>query len=155
MSEVEKIYEFVFDKAYLDKVQLSILLDNLNDKKLARGFLNSLCILHKRYEISEEHKSELLLLYLEVFGEPSKEDIIETSAYFTEKMRGISNSRVSNTELRIKSLNFVMEYLKSKKDKSVFEECDLKTLYGIKAIMLDCEIYEDITMIDELIEKMK
>ena len=81
MSEVEKIYEFVFDKSYLDKVQLSILLDNLNDKKLASGFLNSLCILHKRYEISEEHKSELLLLYLEVFGEPSKEDIIETSTY--------------------------------------------------------------------------
>lgn len=48
-----------------------------------------------------------------------------------------------------------MEYLKSKKDKSIFDECDLKTLNGIKAIMLDCEIYEDITMIDELIEKMK
>ena len=37
MSEIEKIYQCVFDKAYLNKVELSILLDSLSDRKLAKG----------------------------------------------------------------------------------------------------------------------
>ena len=44
MSEIEKIYQCVFDKAYLNKVELSILLDSLSDRKLAKGFINSLCL---------------------------------------------------------------------------------------------------------------
>ena len=51
MSEIEKIYQCVFDKAYLNKVELSILLDSLSDRKLAKWFINSLCLSSNGYEV--------------------------------------------------------------------------------------------------------
>lgn len=68
MSEIEKLYKCVFDKAYLNKVELSILLDSLSDRKLAKGFVNSLCLSSTGYEIDESYKRELLFLYIEAFG---------------------------------------------------------------------------------------
>ena len=68
MSEIEKIYQCVFDKAYLNKVELSILLDSLSDRKLAKWFINSLCLSSNGYEVDESYQRELLFLYVEEFG---------------------------------------------------------------------------------------
>ena len=156
MSEIEKIYQCILEKSYLNKVELSILLESLSNRKLVKGFLNSICILNSRYEISEDYKTELLFLYIETFGEPSTtEDITESADYFSSEMGKISDSKIEQTELRIKSLGIIIEYIKNDKDKALFEECDLIILKSIKNILLESEMYVDIIVVDELINKLK
>ena len=52
-------------------------------------------------------------------------------------------------------MGVVVEYLKTDKDKAIFEKCDLELLKGIKSVLLELEMYNDIIIIDELINKYK
>lgn len=155
MSEIEKIYQCVFDKAYLNKVELSILLDSLSDRKLAKGFINSLCLSSNGYEVDESYQRELLFLYVEEFGVSTTEDIKDSVYYFTSELRKVSDSNISVTQRRVESLGVVVEYLKTDKDKAIFEKCSLELLKGIKYLLLELEMYNDIIIIDELINKYK
>jgi hypothetical protein len=155
MSEIEKLYKCVFDKAYLNKVELSILLDSLSDRKLAKGFVNSLCLSSTGYEIDESYKRELLFLYIEAFGPSTTDDIKESAYYFTTELRKVSDSNISETQRRVESLGVVVEYIKSDKDKAILEKYDLELLKGIKRMLLELEMYNDIIIIDELINKSK
>lgn len=155
MSEIEKIYQCVFDKAYLNKVELSILLDSLSDRKLAKGFINSLCLSSNGYEVDESYQRELLFLYVEEFGVSTTEDIKDSAYYFTSELRKVSDSNISITQRRVESLGVVVEYLKTDKDKAIFEKCDLELLKGIKSVLLELEMYKDIIIIDDLINSFK
>lgn len=155
MSEIKKIYQCVLEKSYLNKIELSILLDSLSDRKLVKGFLNNICILNTRYEIDEDYKNELLLLYIETFGEDSTDDIKETAEYFNVEIQKVFDEEISDTKQRIESLNTIIEYMGSDKDKSILEKCDLKALKSIKNILLESEMYVDIIVVDELINKLK
>ena len=155
MSEIEKIYQCVFDKAYLNKVELSILLDSLSDRKLAKGFINSLCLSNNGYEVDESYQRELLFLYVEEFGVSTKEDIKDSTYYFTSELRKVSDSNISETQRRVESLGIVVEYIKSDKDKVILEKCNIDLLKSIKSILLEHEMYKDIIIVDELINNFK
>lgn len=73
MTDIEIVYNCLHDKTYQDKLKLELILEQVQDKKLVKGFLTQLYSNSEGYEIDKEIPVELMASFL---GEtPDKDDL--------------------------------------------------------------------------------
>ena len=85
MKDVDLIWECLIDKSYKDNIQLELLINKIEDRKLAIGFLTDLWSKSSDWEVD---KDDIVNLTTSFLGEvPKKEMLIEYSSYFQTMMK--------------------------------------------------------------------
>lgn len=161
MKDIDLIWECLIDKSYQDNIQLELLLNKIEDRKLAIGFLIDLLVKYSDWEVDKDDIVNLTATFL---GEvPKKEMLIEYSSYF----RTLMNNKNDREEDVAKFLVYFLTTLSteiSKGDKGDFilseidttkldeilsEQKDKSFISDLKEKLLTMEIYEILPLIDK------
>ena len=161
MSDIEIIYNCVHDKTYQDKIELELILEQVKDKKLVKGFLTQLYSNSEGYEINKEIPVELIS---SILGEtPDKEDLVTSVGYYNEKMKELNDFTMNKNEFLISFLNEIKssikvdEYQELKKSDINYEKLeemlksckDKRYIEYVKYSLLKYEIYEFLKIVDK------
>lgn len=161
MTDIEIVYNCLQDKTYQDKLQLELILEQVQDKKLIKGFLTQLYSNSERYEVDKDIPVQLMASFL---GEaPDKEDLAISSEYYTEKMKELNDFTLGKNKFLI---NFLTEMkssmnvlpgqevtakdIDSEKLEKILKSCeDKRYIKYVKSTLLEYEMYEFLKIIDK------
>lgn len=161
MTDIEIVYNCLHDKTYQDKLKLELILEQVQDKKLIKGFLTQLYSNSEGYEIDKEIPVELMASFL---GEaPDKDDLLISADYFTEKMKELNDFTLGKNKFLI---NFLTEMKSSmnvspgqevtekdidcQKLEEILKSCeDKRYIEYTKSTLLEYEMYEFLKIVDK------
>lgn len=148
MSDLNIIYDCLFNKTYQNKVLFEIELGKVEDKELVVGFLFNLILNSIEYESDKD-------LILSTWGslglKPEKFDIKKCYKNFLYEIEKVNSESLSENRYIIEALMAIL----SKEDfEEVVNKCKCKTyLLRLKDILLESEEYELISILDKNINK--
>lgn len=162
MKDIDLIWECLIDKSYQDKIQLELLLNKIEDRKLAIGFLTDLWSKSSDWKVD---KDDIVNLTASFLGEtPKKEMLIEYSSYFQTLMK---NKNDRETEIAKFLVNFLTtlsteiskgdnkgDFILSEIDTTKLEDIlykqkDKSFISDLKEKLLTMEMYEVLPLIDK------
>ena len=161
MTDIEIVYNCLHDKTYQDKLKLELILEQVQDKKLIKGFLTQLYSNSEGYEIDKEIPVELMASFL---GEnPDKDDLLISADYFNEKMKELNDFTLGKNKFLI---NFLSEMKSSmnvadgqevtekdidcQKLEEILKSCeDKRYIEYTKSTLLEYEMYEFLKIVDK------
>lgn len=164
MKDIDIIYKCIIDKSYQDMIYLELLLNKIEDRKLAIGFLTDLWLKYSDWEVDKDDITKLTATFL---GEiPKKEMLIDCSSYF----RTLMNNKDDREEDVAKFLVYFLTTLSteiSKGDKRDFILSEIDTtkldeilskqedksfISDLKEKLLSIEMYEVLPLIDKYLQ---
>ena len=161
MTDIEIVYNCVHDKTYQDKLKLELILEQVQDKKLVKGFLTQLYSNSEGYEIDKEIPVELIA---SILGEtPDKEDLVTSAEYYNEKMKELNDFTMGKNKFLV---NFLTEMkssmnvadgqevteqdIDSEKLEEILKSCeDKRYIEYTKSTLLEYEMYEFLKIVDK------
>lgn len=161
MTDIEIVYNCVHDKTYQDKLKLELILEQVQDKKLVKGFLTQLYSNSEGYEIDKEIPVELIA---SILGEtPDKEDLATSAEYYNEKMKELNDFTMGKNKFLV---NFLTEMKSSmnvadgqevtekdidcQKLEEILKSCeDKRYIEYTKSTLLEYEMYEFLKIVDK------
>jgi len=154
MTDLDKIYECLFDKTYQNKSQFEIVLSYIEDKELAVGFIFDLLLKHKSYEAD---KQTMLELMADTLGEiTTREYIKDCHNSFTEKIKKKNDESLSGNMFVMDALTILSsivdddKVIPTDKFEKIVSECKSKEhLQKLKEHLLAAELYEVIGIVDK------
>jgi len=163
MIDIDLIWGCLLDKSYKDEIQLELLINKIEDKKLATGFLTNLWLNHKVWEIDKDFVVNIISSYL---GEtPNKELLLDSSSYFQAKMDSKDKRETELAKFLVDFLTILSDEISLSGDvKSDFELKDIETskleevlseqkdktfIKDLKDKLLKMEMYEVLPLIDK------
>jgi hypothetical protein len=160
MKDVDLIWECLIDKSYQDGIQLELLINKIEDRKLAIGFLTNLFTNSKDWGVDKDIIINLASTYL---GDtPKNEMLLDAFRYFQNKI-GDKNENQQKLDQFIVDFLTILEDEMSGDDESdfIFSEIDTTKLEDIlskgdknsiqhlKEKLLKMEMYEILPLIDK------
>jgi hypothetical protein len=160
MKDVDLIWECLIDKSYQDGIQLELLINKIEDRKLAIGFLTNLFTNSKDWGVDKDIIINLASTYL---GDtPKNEMLLDAFRYFQNKI-GDKNENQQKLDQFIVDFLTILEGEMSGDDESdfIFSEIDTTKLEDIlskgdknsiqhlKEKLLKMEMYEILPLIDK------
>jgi hypothetical protein len=160
MKDVDLIWECLIDKSYQDGIQLELLINKIEDRKLAIGFLTNLFTNSKDWGVDKDIIINLASTYL---GDtPKNEMLLDAFRYFQNKI-GDKNENQQKLDQFIVDFLTILEDEMSGDDESdfIFSEIDTTKLENIlskgdknsiqhlKEKLLKMEMYEILPLIDK------
>lgn len=164
MSDIEIIYNCVFDKTYQNKVQFKIELNKISDRKLLAGLLMDLSIKSEGYD---SNKDEILQICAEVLSKEELETdyLLDANIYYQNSLSKMNKIRLGETRFLLDFYSYLLSddkisqdlKLKIKEKVGDFEPVDIHELLtnnkqylpSLKQRMIDSELYEVIPLIDK------
>lgn len=162
MTDIDLIWECLIDKSYKDKTQLELLLNKIEDKKLAIGFLTDLWSKSSDWEVDKDDIVNLTSTYL---GEvPKKEMLIESSSYFQTLMKNKNDREKDLAKFLVDFLttlsneiskgdnkgDFILSEIDTTKLEDILsEQKDKSFISDLKEKLLTMEMYEVLPLIDK------
>jgi hypothetical protein len=161
MTDIEIVYNCVHDKTYQDKLKLELILEQVQDKKLVKGFLTQLYSNSEGYEIDKEIPVELIA---SILGEtPDKEDLFTSAEYYSKLMKELNNFTMGKNKFLV---NFLTEMkssmsvadgqevtekdIDSEKLEEILKSCeDKRYIEYTKSTLLEYEMYEFLKIVDK------
>ena len=162
MKDVDLIWECLIDKSYQDMIYLELLLNKIEDKKLAIGFLTDLWSKSNDWEVNKDDIVNLTATFL---GEvPKKEMLIEYSSYFQTLMKNKEDKEEEISKFLVDFLttlsneiskgdnkvDFILSEIDTTKlDEILSEQKDKSFILYLKEKLLTIEMYEVLPLIDK------
>lgn len=162
MKDVDLIWECLIDKSYKDKIQLELLLNKIEDRKLAIGFLTDLWSKSSDWEVDKDDIVNLTATFL---GEvPKKEMLIEYSSYFQTLMKNKNDRETEIAKFLVDFLttlsteiskgdnkgDFILSEIDTTKLEDILsEQKDKSFISDLKEKLLIMEMYEILPLIDK------
>lgn len=162
MKDVDLIWECLIDKSYKDKIQLELLLNKIEDRKLAIGFLTDLWLKSIDWEVD---KDDIVNLTASFLGEvPKKEMLIEYSSYFQTLMNNKNDREKEIAKFLVDFLttlsneiskgdnkgDFILSEIDTTKLEDILsEQKDKSFISDLKEKLLTMEMYEILPLIDK------
>lgn len=162
MKDVDLIWECLIDKSYKDKIQLELLLNKIEDRKLAIGFLTDLWSKSSDWEVD---KDDIVNLTASFLGEiPKKEMLIEYSSYFQTLMNNKNDREKDLAKFLVDFLttlsteiskgdnkgDFILSEIDTTKLEDILsEQKDKSFISDLKEKLLTMEMYEILPLIDK------
>ena len=162
MKDVDLIWECLIDKSYKDKIQLELLLNKIEDRKLAIGFLTDLWSKSSDWEVD---KDDIVNLTASFLGEiPKKEMLIEYSSYFQTLMKNKNDREEDLAKFLVDFLttlsteiskgdnkgDFILSEIDTTKLEDILsEQKDKSFISDLKEKLLTMEMYEVLPLIDK------
>lgn len=162
MKDVDLIWECIIDKSYQDKIYLELLLNKIEDRKLAIGFLTDLWSKSSDWEVDKDDIVNLTATFL---GEiPKKEMLIEYSSYFRTLMNNKNDREEEIAKFLVDFLttlsteiskgdnkgDFILSEIDTTKLEDILsEQKDKSFISDLKEKLLTMEMYEVLPLIDK------
>ena len=162
MKDVDLIWECLIDKSYQDMIYLELLLNKIEDKKLAIGFLTDLWSKSNDWEVNKDDIVNLTATFL---GEvPKKEMLIEYSSYFQTLMKNKEDKEEEISKFLVDFLttlsneiskgdnkgDFILSEIDTTKLEDILsEQKDKSFISDLKEKLLTMEMYEILPLIDK------
>jgi hypothetical protein len=166
MTDIQIIHDFILNKVY-DKVLLEVTLSKITDKRLISGFLIDLSTKADLYEAlcdGSTSKADIdeMAIQLCVSGLNITKSNIDSlidilhqdNIYFRALLKEISSKIVKKAEIH-KSLTILLLENKIDEFKKELENVSLSDLKGFKKLLIESEIFESVSMVDDEINKQK
>jgi hypothetical protein len=148
MSDLNIIYDCLFNKTYQNKVLFEIELGKVDDKELVVGFLFNLTL----NSIAYESDKDLMLSTWGSLGlKPEQFDIKKCYKNFLDLIQKVNSENLSeNSYIR----DALMAVISKENFEEVVNKCKNKNyLLRLKNILLESEEYELISIVDKKISK--
>ena len=162
MKDIDLIWECIIDKSYQDKIYLELLLNKIEDRKLAIGFLTDLWSKSSDWEVDKDDIVNLTATFL---GEiPKKEMLIEYSSYFQTLMKNKNDRETEIAKFLVNFLttlsteiskgdnkgDFILSEIDTTKLEDILsEQKDKSFISDLKEKLLTMEMYEVLPLIDK------
>ena len=164
MSDIEIIYNCVFDKTYQNKVQFKIELEKISDRKLLAGLLMDLSIKCDGYD---SDKDEMMQICAEVLSKEELETdyLLDANIYYQNSLSEMNKERLGETRFLLDFYSYLLsddkvsQELKEKVKEKVADVGPIDIHYlltnnkqylpSLKQRMIDSELYEVIPLIDK------
>jgi hypothetical protein len=160
MKDVDLIWECLIDKSYQYGIQLELLINKIEDRKLAIGFLTNLFTNSKDWGVDKDIIINLASTYL---GDtPKNEMLLDAFNYFQSKMKS-KNSKHQNldrflidflTTLSSEIIgddkeDFNLSGIDTTKLEDILSKGDKNSIQHLKEKLLKMEMYEILPLIDK------
>ena len=162
MKDIDLIWECIIDKSYQDKIYLELLLNKIEDRKLAIGFLTDLWLKSIDWEVD---KDDIVNLTASFLGEvPKKEMLIEYSSYFQTLMNSKNDREKEIAKFLVDFLttlsneiskgdnkgDFILSEIDTTKLEDILsKQKDKSFILDLKDKLLTMEMYEILPLIDK------
>lgn len=155
MKDVDLIWECLVDKSYQDKIQLELLLNKIEDKKLAGGFLFSLFTYSEKWGVDINHIIGIMSTYFEYENTPNDDYMQDAFSYF-QKLLGDKNENQLKMKQFIKDFLTILEneyayfgQIDTTKIENFLSKGDKNSIQYLKEKLLTMEMYEVLPLIDK------
>jgi hypothetical protein len=161
MTDIEIVYNCVHDKTYQDKLELELICEKVQDKKLVKGLLTQLYSNDKGYEIDKNIPVELMA---SLFGStPDKDELFSASEYYGKLMKELNDFTLNKNKFLVEFLSEMKSSIESEEGQEVTEKdidtekldqiltsCeDKRYIEYVKYTLLEYEMYEFIKIVDK------
>lgn len=162
MKDIDIIYKCIIDKSYQDMIYLELLLNKIEDRKLAIGFLTDLWLKYSDWEVDKDDITKLTATFL---GEiPKKEMLIDCSSYFRTLMNNKDDREEDVAKFLVYFLttlsteiskgdnkrDFILSEIDTTKlDEILSKQEDKSFISDLKEKLLSIEMYEVLPLIDK------
>ena len=161
MKDVDLIWECLIDKSYQDEVQLELLINKIEDRKLVVGFLTNLYTNSVDWEVDKGSIINIISTYLD--DTPKDEMLMDAFRYFQNRI-GDKNENQRKLNQFIVDFLTILESEMSEDDKEsdfIFSEIDTtemenllskgdkNSIQHLKEKLLKMEMYEILPLIDK------
>jgi hypothetical protein len=160
MKDVDLIWECLIDKSYQDGIQLELLINKIEDRKLAIGFLTNLFTNSKDWGVDKDIIINLASTYL---GDtPKNEMLLDAFNYFQSKMKSKNSKHQNLDRFLIDFLttlsseitcddkeDFNLSGIDTTKLEDILSKGDKNSIQHLKEKLLKMEMYEILPLIDK------
>ena len=160
MTDIEIVYNCLNDKTYQDKLQLELLCEKVEDKKLVKGLLTQLYSNSKGFEMDKNIPVELMA---SLFGDTDKEELFSASEYYSKLMKELNNFTMAKNKFLVQFLSEMKSSIKTEEGKDITEKdidsekleeilksCeDKRYIEYVKSSLLEYEMYEFLKIVDK------
>jgi len=160
MTDIEIVYNCVHDKTYQDKIELELVCEKVQDKKLVKGLLTQLYSNSGGYEIDKNIPVELMA---SLFGStPDKDELFSASDYYSKLMNELNEFTLNKNKFLVEFLSEMKSSIKSEEGQLTVKDIDTKKLEEIlkscedkryieytKSTLLEYEMYEFLKIVDK------
>jgi hypothetical protein len=160
MKDVDLIWECLIDKSYQDGIQLELLINKIEDRKLAIGFLTNLFTNSKDWGVDKDIIINLASTYL---GDtPKNEMLLDAFNYFQSKMKSKNSKHQNLDQFLIDFLttlsseiigddkeDFNLSGIDTTKLEDILSKGDKNSIQHLKEKLLKMEMYEILPLIDK------
>ena len=161
MKDVDLIWECLIDKSYQDEVQLELLINKIEDRKLVVGFLTNLYTNSVDWEVDRGTIINVISTYL---GDtPKNEILLDAFRYFQNKIGDKNENQQNLDQFLVDFLTILEDEMSEDDDESdfIFSEIDTtkmenllskgdkNSIQHLKEKLLKMEMYEILPLIDK------
>ena len=161
MKDVDLIWECLIDKSYQDEVQLELLINKIEDRKLVVGFLTNLYTNSVDWEVDKECIINVISTYLD--DTPKDEMLMDAFRYFQNKIGDKNENQQNLDQFLVDFLTILEDEMSEDDDESdfIFSEIDTtemenllskgdkNSIQHLKEKLLKMEMYEILPLIDK------
>jgi hypothetical protein len=159
MKDVDLIWECLIDKSYQDGIQLELLINKIEDRKLAIGFLTNLFTNSKDWGVDKDIIINLASTYL---GDtPKNEMLLDAFRYFQNKIGDKNENQqkldqfivdfltILEDEMSDDETDFIFSEIDTTKLEDILSKVDKNSIQHLKEKLLKMEMYEILPLIDK------
>jgi hypothetical protein len=159
MKDVDLIWECLIDKSYQDVIQLELLINKIEDRKLAIGFLTNLFTNSKDWGVDKDIIINLASTYL---GDtPKNEMLLDAFRYFQNKIGDKNENQqkldqfivdfltILEDEMSDDETDFIFSEIDTTKLEDILSKGDKNSIQHLKEKLLKMEMYEILPLIDK------
>ena len=161
MKDVDLIWECLIDKSYKDEIQLELLINKIEDRKLVVGFLTNLYTNSVDWEVDRGTIINVISTYL---GDtPKNEILLDAFRYFQNKIGDKNENQQNLDQFLVDFLTILEDEMSEDDDESdfIFSEIDTtkmenllskgdkNSIQHLKEKLLKMEMYEILPLIDK------
>jgi hypothetical protein len=159
MKDVDLIWECLIDKSYQDGIQLELLINKIEDRKLAIGFLTNLFTNSKDWGVDKDIIINLASTYL---GDtPKNEMLLDAFRYFQNKIGDKNENQqkldqfivdfltILEDEMSDDETDFIFSEIDTTKLEDILSKGDKNSIQHLKEKLLKMEMYEILPLIDK------
>lgn len=161
MKDVDLIWECLIDKSYKDEIQLELLINKIEDRKLVVGFLTNLYTNSVDWEVDRGTIINVISTYL---GDtPKNEILLDAFRYFQNKIEDKNENQQNLDQFLVDFLTILEDEMSEDDDESdfIFSEIDTtemenllskgdkNSIQHLKEKLLKMEMYEILPLIDK------
>ena len=161
MKDVDLIWECLIDKSYKDEIQLELLINKIEDRKLVVGFLTNLYTNSLDWEVDRGTIINVISTYL---GDtPKNEILLDAFRYFQNKIGDKNENQQNLDQFLVDFLtilenemsedddesDFIFSEIDTTKMENLLSKGDKNSIKHLKEKLLKMEMYEILPLIDK------
>ena len=161
MKDVDLIWECLIDKSYQDEVQLELLINKIEDRKLVVGFLTNLYTNSLDWKVDRGTIINVISTYLD--DTPKDEMLMDAFRYFQNRIGDKNENQQKLDQFILDFLtilenemsedddesDFIFSEIDTTKMENLLSKGDKNSIKHLKEKLLKMEMYEILPLIDK------